>query len=64
MTKFIYTISVEVDAQDQDEATYLVYNTPLENLDAMCLEIEVEDENSSDDLDAFPLSLEYDEGEY
>lgn len=42
MPKFIYTISVEVDAIDQDEATYLVYNTPLENLDAMCLEIEEE----------------------
>lgn len=44
MTKFIYTISVEVDAVDQDEATYIIYNTPLENLDAMCLKIEVEGE--------------------
>lgn len=42
MSKFIYTISVEVDAIDQDEATYIVYNTPLENLDTMCLEIEEE----------------------
>lgn len=62
MPKFIYTISIEVDAIDQDEATHIVYNTPLENLDAMCLEIETEgDEDFSDD---FPLSLEYDEGEY
>jgi hypothetical protein len=63
MPKFIYTMSIEVDALDQDEATHIVYNTPLENLDAMCLEIETEDEwqDSSDD---FPLSLEYDEGEY
>lgn len=62
MPKFIYTMSIEVDAIDQDEATHIVYNTPLENLDAMCLEIEIEDEESfSDD---FPLSLEYDEGEY
>jgi hypothetical protein len=64
MPKFIYTLSVEVDAIDQDEATYLVYNTKLENLETMCLEIEIEDEDSSDDLDDFPLSLEYDEGEY
>lgn len=42
MPKFIYTISVEVDAIDQDEATYIVYNTTLENLDTMCLEIEEE----------------------
>jgi hypothetical protein len=64
MAKFIYTLSVEVDAIDQDEATHIVYNTKLENLDTMCLEIEIEDEDSSDDLDDFPLSLEYDEGEY
>lgn len=64
MPKFIYTISIEVDAIDQDEATHIVYNTPLENLDAMCLEIETEDEDFSDDLDNFPLSLEYDEGGY
>ena len=43
MTKYIYTISVEIDAQDQDEATYLIYNTPLEQLDTMCLEIETEE---------------------
>jgi hypothetical protein len=61
MPKFIYTISIEVDAIDQDEATYTVYNTKLENLNTDCLEIEIEeDENFSDD---FPLSLEYDEGE-
>lgn len=42
MPKFIYTLSVEVDAIDQDEATYLIYNTPLEKLDTMCLEIEEE----------------------
>lgn len=64
MKKFIYTISVEVDAIDQDEATYIIYNTPLENLEATCLEIEIEDDGFSDDLDDFPLSLEYDEGEY
>lgn len=43
MTKFIYTLSVEVDAQDQDEATYLIYSTPLDQLDTMCLEIEMEE---------------------
>ncbi len=43
MPKFIYTISIEVDALDQDEATYLIYNTPLENLETNCLEIEIEE---------------------
>jgi hypothetical protein len=43
MTKWIYTISVEVDAIDQDEATFLIYNTPLNQLDTMCLEIENEE---------------------
>ncbi len=43
MPKFIYTISIEVDAIDQDEATYLIYNTPLENLNTDCLEIEIEE---------------------
>jgi hypothetical protein len=43
MPKFIYTIAVEVDAVDQDEATYLIYNTPLENLETNCLEIEIEE---------------------
>jgi hypothetical protein len=42
MKKFIYTIAVEVNAIDQDEATYLIYNTPLENLNTNCLEIEIE----------------------
>jgi hypothetical protein len=64
MKTFIYTISVEVEAIDQDEATHIIYNTPLENLEATCLEIEIEDDGFSDDLDDFPLSLEYDEGEY
>ena len=63
MPKFIYTMSIEVDAIDQDEATHIVYNTPLENLDATCLEIEIEDE-WQDSLDDFPLSLEYDERGY
>jgi hypothetical protein len=43
MPKFIYTIAVEVDAIDQDEATYLIYNTPLEKLNTDCLEIEIEE---------------------
>jgi hypothetical protein len=43
MPKFIYTIAVEVDAVDQDEATYLIYNTPLKNLETNCLEIEIEE---------------------
>ena len=43
MPKFIYIIAVEVDALDQDEATYLIYNTPLENLETNCLEIEIEE---------------------
>ncbi len=43
MPKFIYTIAVEVDAIDQDEATYLIYNTPLEKLKTDCLEIEIEE---------------------
>jgi hypothetical protein len=42
MSKWIYTISVEVDAIDQDEATWLIYNTPLEKLKTDCLEIEEE----------------------
>jgi hypothetical protein len=43
MPKFIYTIAVEVNAIDQDEATYLIYNTPLEKLNTDCLEIEIEE---------------------
>ena len=43
MPKFIYTIAVEVDAIDQDEATWSIYNTPLEKLKTDCLEIEIED---------------------
>ena len=43
MPKFIYTIAVDVEAIDQDEATYLIYNTPLENLETNCLEIEIEE---------------------
>lgn len=40
MPKFIYTVSIEVDAKDQEWATWLVYNTPLNKLDTDCLEIE------------------------
>lgn len=43
MPNFIYTIVVEVDAIDQDEATYLIYSTPLEKLKTNCLEIEIEE---------------------
>ena len=43
MPKFIYTIAVDVEAIDQDEATWLIYNTPLENLETNCLEIEIEE---------------------
>lgn len=43
MPKFIYTISVEVDAIDQDEATWVIYSTPLEKLNTDCLEIEIEE---------------------
>jgi hypothetical protein len=43
MTKFIYTIAVEVDAIDQDEATWLIYNSKLENLKTDCLEIDIEE---------------------
>lgn len=43
MERFIYTIAVYVDANDQDEATYLIYNTPLKNLKTDCLEIEIEE---------------------
>lgn len=45
MTKFIYTVSIEVNAIDQDEATYLVYNTPLNKLETDCLDIEIEEDN-------------------
>ena len=40
MSKFIYTISIEVDAIDQDEATHMIYSTPLDLLTTDCLEIE------------------------
>jgi hypothetical protein len=43
MPKFIYTIAVEVDAIDQDEATWVIYNTHLDKLNTNCLEIEIED---------------------
>ncbi|MFN7322717.1 MAG: hypothetical protein ACK5SP_00465 [bacterium] len=43
MPKFIYTIAVEVEAIDQDEATWVIYNTNLENLKTDCLEIEIEE---------------------
>jgi hypothetical protein len=43
MPKFIYTIAVEVDAIDQDDATWIIYNTPLDKLKTDCFEIEVED---------------------
>ena len=43
--KFIYTIAVEVEAIDQDEATWIIYNTNLENLKTDCLEIETEEIN-------------------
>ena len=42
MSKFIYTIAVEVEAVDQDEATYIIYSTPLDLLKTNCLEIEEE----------------------
>ena len=42
MARFIYTIAIEVDAIDQDEATWIIYNTNLENLKTDCLEIEEE----------------------
>ena len=45
MPKFIYTIAVEVEAIDQDEATWVIYNTPLEKLNTDCLEIEIEENN-------------------
>lgn len=41
MPKFIYTIAVDVEAVDQDEATWLIYNIPLTRLNTDCLEIEV-----------------------
>jgi hypothetical protein len=43
MPKFIYTIAVDVEAIDQDEATWLIYNTPLKELNTDCLEIEIEE---------------------
>lgn len=42
MSKFIYTIAIEVDAIDQDEATYIIYSTPLDLLTTNCLEIKEE----------------------
>ena len=45
MSKFIYTIAIEVEAIDQDEATDIIYNTPLEKLKTDCLEIEIEENN-------------------
>jgi hypothetical protein len=43
MTTFIYTMAIEVNAIDQDEATWLIYNTPLEKLNTYCLDIEEEE---------------------
>jgi len=43
MPKFIYTLSVEVDAIDQNEATWVIYNTNLDDLNTQCLEIEMEE---------------------
>jgi hypothetical protein len=43
--KFIYTIAVEVESIDQDEATWIIYNTPLDKLKTDCLEIEIEENN-------------------
>jgi hypothetical protein len=43
MPKFIYSIAVEVIADDQDEATYLIYSTPLKELKTDCFEIEIEE---------------------
>ena len=40
MSKWIYTISVDVEAIDQDEATWIIYNTPLEQVNTDCPEIE------------------------
>lgn len=43
MPKFIYSIAVEVIADDQDEATWLIYGTPLKDLKTNCFEIEIEE---------------------
>jgi hypothetical protein len=59
MPQFIYTIAVYVDADNQDEATDIIYSTPLNDLTTDCIEIEMNNDDFSDD---FPLSLEYDEG--
>ena len=40
MSTWVYTIAVEIEADNQDDATYLIYNTPLEKLNTDCLEIE------------------------
>ena len=43
MKKFIYSIAVEVIADDQDHATWLIYNTKLDDLKTNCFEIEEEE---------------------
>jgi hypothetical protein len=43
MQKFIYSIAVEVIAEDQDEATWRIYNTNLSELKTDCFEIEIEE---------------------
>jgi hypothetical protein len=43
MKKFIYSIAVEVVAEDQDHATWLIYSTKLAELKTNCFEIEEEE---------------------
>jgi hypothetical protein len=43
MKKFIYTIAIEVDAIDQEDASWKIYNTKLDDLKTDCLEIDEED---------------------
>ena len=40
MKKFIYSIAIEVIAEDQDDATWTIYNTKLNDLNTNCFDIE------------------------
>jgi hypothetical protein len=44
MKRFIYSIAVEVIAEDQEDATWQIYNTNLSELKTDCFEIEEIDE--------------------
>ncbi len=43
MKKFIYSIAIEVIAENQDDATWQIYNTKLDDLKTNCFDIEEEE---------------------